>query len=190
MTWPLYSRSVVHGIVASSVVWVSTVQFLLVGLKIVHDPKFASSMGAPPGQEHTLLRGPVQYGTIIASLTMFRFKSPFSIIPIGVLCGGDAIAALIGNHFGTRRLPWNENKTVLGTCGFFTGAVAVTSGLLTYMHFLDASDFDWIGTVTLRRMLVASLAGAVVETAPPAAGLGNMDNLLVPASSIAVLLAL
>jgi len=110
MTWPLYSTGIVNGIVASSVVWVSTIQFLLVGLKIVHDPHFASSMGAPPGQEHLLLQGPVQYGITVASLTVFSFKSPLSIIPIGVLCGGDAIAALVGSRFGRHRIPWNQSK--------------------------------------------------------------------------------
>lgn len=110
MMWPLYNSGMIDGVVASTVVWGSTVQFLLVGLKIVHDPTFASSMGAPPGQEHLLLRGPVQYGIAIATLTAFFFKSPFSIIPIGILCGGDATAALAGSRFGVRRVPWNQNK--------------------------------------------------------------------------------
>lgn len=116
MTWPLYSDNIVSGIVASSVVWLSAAKFLLVGLKVIHDPNFASSMGAASGQEHILLQGPVQYGTVIATLTMTHFKSPFSIVPIGVLCGGDAMAALFGSRYGEQRLPWNKNKVRLEFC--------------------------------------------------------------------------
>lgn len=113
LTWPLYPAGMVEAIVASSVIWAATARFVLVGLKIFPDPQFASSMGAPHGQEHKLLQGPVQYGTVIALLTTFCFKSPSSVIPIGVLCGGDAIAALVGRRFGKQCLPWNNNKVRL-----------------------------------------------------------------------------
>lgn len=113
MTWPLYSAGMLDAVVASSVIWTATARYILVGLKIVHDPQFASSMGAPVGQEHKLLQGPVHYGTVTALLTTCCFKSPSSVIPIGVLCGGDAIAALVGRRFGKQRLPWNENKVRL-----------------------------------------------------------------------------
>lgn len=76
---------------------------------------------------------------------------------------------------------------MLGTGAFVAGAVAVTFGLLTYMCILDTQDVDWLGRRTLTRMLLASLAGAMIETAPPSAALGNMDNLLIPLSSLAVL---
>lgn len=187
MTWPLYSDNIVSGIVASSVVWLSAAKFLLVGLKVIHDPNFASSMGAASGQEHILLQGPVQYGTVIATLTMTHFKSPFSIVPIGVLCGGDAMAALFGSRYGEQRLPWNKNKTIVGTAAFIAGAFSVSSGLLLYMDVWDKQDVDWLSRRTALQTLAASVLGAVAETAPPLPHFGNLDNLLIPASTMLVM---
>lgn len=213
LTWPLYSNGITEAVVASSVVWASTAKFVLVGLKVLHDPQFASSMGAAPGQEHLLLQGPVHYGTVIATLTMFRFKTSFSVVPIGVLCGGDAFAAIIGRWYGKRRLPWNHNKvrtpkhdylcaliilssevltflqTVVGSLAFVAGALSVTSGLICFLNVFDKHSSHWINGKVFTQALVASLLGAVVETAPALPPLGNADNLLVPASSLLVMMS-
>ena len=58
------------------------------------------------------------------------------------------------------------------------------------MNIFDAQRFEWLGKQMLTRTLVASMAGAVVETAPSTAALGNIDNVLIPASSIAVMMSI
>jgi CDP-diglyceride synthetase len=111
LTWPLYpGKGAACAVVASSVVWLATARFVLVGAGLMKDRSLVESVGHGQGQEHMLLRGPTQYGTVIAAITMASFKTPTSVVAIGVLCGGDAMAALLGRRFGKHRIPWNKDK--------------------------------------------------------------------------------
>lgn len=79
-------------------------------------------------------------------------------------------------------------QTVVGTTAFVVGAFSVTFALLWYMNTLD-EGFKWLETRVLVQTLTASVIGAAVETVPPVGSLENIDNLLIPASSVLVMLA-
>lgn len=80
-------------------------------------------------------------------------------------------------------------QTVVGTAAFIAGALSVTSAMLWYMNTLEEPGFQWLGGRIFMQTLAASVIGAAVETIPPVGSLGNIDNLLIPASSVLVMLA-
>jgi dolichol kinase len=104
--------------VAASVTVLATFKFVLAGLGIWPDPLLADGMGNT-GEEWKLLQGPLQYGVAVTLVTLQAFRRPLACITIGVLCGGDACAALVGSSIGQRRLPWNRAKVSAphGLCG-------------------------------------------------------------------------
>lgn len=75
-------------------------------------------------------------------------------------------------------------QTYEGMAAFVVASSAVTLGML---QFLENTHMPgWVSSSNITATLIAALVGAVVETAPPAAGLGNIDNIIVPLSSVAV----
>lgn len=110
LCWPMFPATSLVKLAAASIPFLGTAQFVLVGSGLVKDAAFVKGIGHEPGQERMLLRGPVQYGICSTVLTMAAFRTPLSVIPICVLCAGDAAAALYGYYKGKNKLPWNESK--------------------------------------------------------------------------------
>jgi dolichol kinase len=74
------------------------------------DPHLVKAVGHGPGTERLLLQGPLQYGCVASIISALAFCTPTGVIALGVLCFGDATAALIGKRYGRFRLPWNASK--------------------------------------------------------------------------------
>lgn len=110
LCWPLFPVRSLVNLAAASIPFLGTAQFVLVGSGILKDPAFLKGIGHEPGQERLLLRGPVQYGVCATVLTMAAFRRPLSVIPICILCAGDAAAAVWGYHKGRNKLQWNKGK--------------------------------------------------------------------------------
>ena len=111
VTWPLFPKpSLLTNCVAASVVGAATVQFILVGTGILKDKRLVNGVGHGTGHERKLLEGPTQYGLVLTAVTAAAFRTPFSVVLTGVLCAGDATAALVGRAVGRVPLPWCQNK--------------------------------------------------------------------------------
>ena len=111
LTWPLFpAPSLLTNCVAASVVGAATVQFILVGTGVIKDKRLVNGVGHGPGHERKLLEGPTQYGIVLTAATAAAFRKPLSVVLIGVLCAGDATAALVGRAIGRIPLPWCKNK--------------------------------------------------------------------------------
>lgn len=75
-------------------------------------------------------------------------------------------------------------QTIEGMLAFVLGSSAVTMGMLCFFERAHAPG--WLSRSNIAAVIVGSLVGTFVETAPPIAGYGNLDNVLVPLSSVAV----
>jgi uncharacterized protein (TIGR00297 family) len=99
----------------------------------------------------------------------------------GILAFGDGVATLAGRRFHSAPLPWNREKTVLGTTAFFIAGTAAALLLAGWSaSALPAPPpllYLWAAPPA------AALAAAFVETIPVRLD----DNLSVPATAAAVL---
>jgi hypothetical protein len=79
-------------------------------------------------------------------------------------------------------------QTYEGMAAFVVGASVVT---LAMLQFLEQTHVPgWIQKSNIEATILSSIVGAIVETAPPVARMGNIDNVLVPLSSVAVCAAI
>ena len=83
--------------------------------------KIDLSMG---GSRRELLRGPLYYVlSVMASTALFWRDSPVGVLILGLMCGGDGLADIVGRRLGgTARLPWNAQKSWAGSLAMFAGA--------------------------------------------------------------------
>ncbi len=69
-----------------------------------------------------LLRGPLLYIGIVTAVTLlFWRESPVGLMVLSLMCGGDGMADIVGRRYGSARLPFNNNKSWLGSLAMFTG---------------------------------------------------------------------
>ena len=78
-------------------------------------------------------------------------------------------------------------QTVEGTAAFIAGATVGTYGLCAYLNVM-LPGAGWLGDDVLKFGAMAAVAGAVAETVP-AVRHSNADNILIPASTVAVAVA-
>lgn len=100
------------------------------------------------------------YGILALVILLTLTRSKFPAICAAILFTfGDSTATILGIKYGKTRLPWNCNKTVLGSVGFF-----LSSCLAMWI-------FTWV-VVPLEEMekslliIVPSLTGSMVESLP------------------------
>ncbi|KAN0033413.1 hypothetical protein ACTA71_002840 [Dictyostelium dimigraforme] len=153
----------------------STIQFIVVGVGLIKDKELVNVVCRSESCSD-LLYGPVCYGSIITFLTMFYWVNYISIISICVLCFGDGFAAIIGKQFGKIKLPYNENKSIIGSISFFIFSFI---GSLIFLKLFESK----LGNLNSQYILVVCLVSALVESLP----LKEYDNLSIPISSILIL---
>jgi dolichol kinase len=84
----------------------------------------------------------------MALIMGFANDSPLAIFGVMVLCFSDSLATIVGINFGALKLPYNKNKSVMGTLAFFLatallgylviGPTAIVLGLL--LAFVESAD--------------------------------------------------
>lgn len=97
-----------------------------------------------------------------------------------ILALGDGLATLIGRSFASARIPWNDDKSVLGTTAFIAFALPASWWIATFLGLQTRSLS--IGAVATLTVLVCAL----VETLP----LHVDDNFTVPLAGALTMLAL
>ncbi|KAM9996664.1 hypothetical protein ACTFIZ_001597 [Dictyostelium cf. discoideum] len=168
-----YSR-----IVVGLVPLIISFQYALIGLGIINDQKIVDSMSRS-GSPRELLLGPLSYGIIISSLTMIYWYSPISIITIGVLCFGDGFAAMFGLKYGIKRIPYNREKTLIGSLAFLICSFIGTFILLTLLQ--DRLLYPSI--VLLQPLFWVCLISTIIESLP----LRDWDNITISICSVLTL---
>ncbi|MBD3230972.1 MAG: hypothetical protein GF329_22525 [Candidatus Lokiarchaeota archaeon] len=105
----------------------------------------------------------------------FFLVSTCAILIWGV---GDSTAYYLGKNFGKKKLPWNEDKSYIGSFGFFLAgsiiAIMLLSPLVSTLLGIAplVSEYTWIFI-----SIATSLLGAVVESL----NIKLTDNFTVPA---------
>jgi len=121
LCWLLFTNTLASRYIAALVPFAITVQFFLVGIGVIRDDAAVKAMSRT-GNPREILRGPLYYGIIFVVLTIiFWYESPIGIVALMLMCGGDGLADILGRRYGRTHIPWNPNKTYMGSLGMFIG---------------------------------------------------------------------
>uniref|UniRef100_A0A9I9DKU6 phytol kinase n=1 Tax=Cucumis melo TaxID=3656 RepID=A0A9I9DKU6_CUCME len=166
---------------ASIVPSVNCLRLVINGLSLTKDEGLLKSL-TREGKPEELLRGPLYYVLIlILSAVIFWRESPVGLISLGMMCGGDGIADIMGRKFGSKRLPYNQEKSWIGSISMFIFGFCVSIGMLYYYSVLGYLELDWVKAV--QNVALVSLVATVVESLPIAEVVD--DNISVPLVSMA-----
>ncbi|XP_023891500.1 farnesol kinase, chloroplastic isoform X2 [Quercus suber] len=178
LCWPMFSSGYRGSILAGLVPGINIIRMLLLGLGIMKDEAIVKSMSRN-GDHRELLRGPLYYATTISLACIIYWRtSPIGIAAICNLCAGDDI---IGRRFGSHKIPYNRNKSLIGSIAMVSAGFLASIG---YMYYFSSFGFLQERWEMVFGFLVVSLASALVETLPVSTELD--DNLTVPLTSILV----
>ncbi|XP_022883913.1 probable phytol kinase 3, chloroplastic isoform X1 [Olea europaea var. sylvestris] len=185
LCWPMFSNCPSSGrqgaIIASLVPAVNIIKMLLLGLGIWKDYATVKSMSRF-GDHRELLKGPLYYAsTITLAGAIYWRTSPIAIAAICNLCAGDGIADIVGRRFGSHKLPYNRNKSIVGSIAMATAGFLACIG---YMHYFSSFGYVQESPKMVLGFLVVSLAASLVESHPLSTELD--DNLTVPLASVLV----
>ena len=115
---------------AALVPFAITAQFVLVGTGIIRDEAAVRAMSRT-GDRREILRGPLFYGIVFVSITILYWRnSPIGMVALMLMCGGDGLADVLGRRFGRAKLPWNPQKTWIGSLGMLLGGWVFAAGIL------------------------------------------------------------
>ncbi len=175
--WLLFPDQPISKYLAAVVPFLIVLQLGLVGLGWMKDDSSVKAM-ARTGGKNELLKGPFFYGLVFVLLTVIYWKSIKAIIPLMILCGGDGLADLIGSKFGSVTLPWNRNKTVLGSLSMFLGGFILS--IIVIAIFIGGGILAAPISKFLIPLALISLIATLIESITPS----DYDNITVPAISL------
>jgi phytol kinase len=95
-----------------------------------------------------------------------------------ILCGGDGLADLIGSKYGSKLIPWNHKKTILGSLSMFLGGYLLSILLISLFIIsgrIDSSLIRFIFPVA-----GISAIATLIESVSPS----DYDNITVPVISL------
>lgn len=178
LCWLLFPNTPASRYLAALVPLAITLQFFLVGIGVIRDEAAVKAMSRS-GDPREILRGPLFYGIIFVICTvLFWYDSPIGIIALMQMCGGDGLADILGRRFGRARIPWNHQKTWMGSFGMFLGGFVFS--LLILVIYVSIGVFTTPILTLLPALLVISIAATLVETIP----LHDVDNITVTITAI------
>ncbi|XP_030487139.2 probable phytol kinase 1, chloroplastic [Cannabis sativa] len=180
VSWPIFSTSTSARYFASLVPMVNCLRLLVHGFSLVEDDGLIKSV-TRHGNPEELLRGPLYYVIvlILCALVFWR-ESPVAVIALSMMCGGDGVADIMGRRFGSAKIPYNPDKSLVGSISMFVFGFLVSVGMLYYFSALGYFNLDWPST--LQRVALVSMVATVVESLP----ISNVvdDNLSVPLTTM------
>ncbi|KAK8579707.1 hypothetical protein V6N13_142875 [Hibiscus sabdariffa] len=165
---------------ASLVPLVNCSRLIIHGLSLADDQSLVKSV-TREGNPKELLRGPLYYVVMLmlCALVFWR-ESPVGLIALGMMCGGDGFADIMGRKFGSSKIPYNQTKSWVGSISMLVSGFFVSIGMVWYYSALGYFQMDWGDTV--QRVALVSLVATVVESLP----ISNLidDNISVPLASM------
>jgi phytol kinase len=155
-----------------------TLQFLLVGAGIIKDESAVKAMSRS-GDRKEILRGPLYYGIVFVCLTIFFWSdTPIGIIALMLMCGGDGLADIVGRRFGINKLPWNQNKSWLGSLAMFAGGWI--SAFFIIWIFVIAGVFPGPISTFILPITIIAFGCMLVESLP----FKDIDNVSITLAAI------
>ncbi|XP_021295706.1 phytol kinase 1, chloroplastic isoform X3 [Herrania umbratica] len=97
-----------------------------------------------------------------------------------MMCGGDGVADIMGRRFGSSKIPYNRNKSWVGSISMFVFGFFISVGVLYYYSVLGYFQLDWGWTMC--RVALVSLVATVVESLPFTTVVD--DNISVPLATM------
>ncbi|KAK8552747.1 hypothetical protein V6N12_041323 [Hibiscus sabdariffa] len=167
ISWPIFSNAIEARLVTQ-------------GLSSANDQSLIKSV-TREGDPKELLRGPLYYVvTLMLCTLLFWRESPVGLISLGMMCGGDGVADIMGRKFGSAKIPYNQGKSWVGSISMFVFGFFISIGMVCYYSALGYFQLDWGDTV--QRVALVSLVATVVESLP----ISNLldDNISVPLASM------
>lgn len=179
--WPLFSDSDIAPYIAAFSAAINGLRMLAIGFGIVQDVAVVKAM-TRNGDSKELLKGPFFYAiTITLATTCFWRTSPLAPIIIANLCAGDGFADLVGRKFGNVKLPYNSNKSYVGSLAMVIFGFVFSIG---YHCYFSSFGFYEVNSKLVITTLIVSCVATFVESLPISTQLD--DNLTVPFTSFVV----
>ncbi|KAA8549440.1 hypothetical protein F0562_001087 [Nyssa sinensis] len=181
LCWPLFSSGRRGAVVAALIPGINIIKMLLLGLGIWKDEATVKSM-CRFGDYRELLKGPLYYASTIALACIIYWRtSPIAIAAICNLCAGDGLADIVGRQLGSRKIPYNKNKSIAGSLAMAIAGFVSSVGYMYYFSLFGYIQDSW---EMVFGFLVVSVAAALVESHPMSTEID--DNLTVPLTSMLV----
>ncbi|GFP98984.1 probable phytol kinase 3 chloroplastic [Phtheirospermum japonicum] len=181
LCWPMFSSGRQGAILAAAIPGINIIKMLLLGLGIMKDDATVKSMSRF-GNHRELLKGPLYYAaTITLASAVYWRTSPIAIAAVCNLCAGDGMADVVGRRFGSQKLPYNPNKSIIGS---ITMACAGFLASVGYMLYFSSFGYIEENLKMVLGFLIVSIVTALVESHPLSTELD--DNLTVPLSAVLV----
>ena len=154
-------------------IWISLAAALALALNLFILPALTSR--TLEKSEHQKFRwdpGLISYPLSVLIMSLIFWDHQFFIIVgWGAMAFGDPAAQYIGSRYGRKEIPWNPDKTYLGSLAFL-----IASGLGTFLLLKLAPEGiipeGWSLVILLAAMLIATIAESLPGTIN--------DNLVVP----------
>ncbi|CAM6094429.1 unnamed protein product [Calypogeia fissa] len=179
LCWPFFSRSKWAPFIAGLVPLANGIRLLIYGFELLKDDGLVKSMSRS-GESRELLRGPLFYVMVLYFSTIFFWRqSPVGMVALSMMCGGDGIADIMGRKFGSKKLPYNNNKSFAGSIAMFLFGFLVSSMCVYYFTLFGFFKLDLYSTAS--RLALISFLATIVESLPITTQLD--DNFTVPATS-------
>lgn len=178
--WLLFPNTQVSRYLAALVPLVITIQFFLVGVGVIKDQSAVDAM-TREGNPREILRGPLFYGIVFVVVTIFLwYDTPLGIIALMLMCGGDGLAEILGTRYGKSHIPWNPEKTWIGSLGMFIGGFLLSTATLAIYDAFNIYSYALLTMIPAVALI--AFVGTIVETLP----LKDIDNITVTLAAIAV----
>ncbi|KAK9664094.1 hypothetical protein RND81_14G019200 [Saponaria officinalis] len=181
LCWPLFSPGYRGAVLASLVPGINILRMLIIGSGLYKDEATVKSMSRF-GDHRELLKGPMYYACAITFACVYYWRtSPIGIGAICNLCAGDGFADVVGRRFGKHKLPYNKNKSFMGSIAM------LTAGFLTsvlYMYYFSRFGFIPVSRDMVFGFFCMSVASTLVESLPISTDID--DNLTVSVTSFLV----
>lgn len=180
LCWLLFPNDTSSRYLAALVPLLFSLQFLLIGIGIIRDDASVKAMSRT-GDPREILKGPLFYGIIFVILTViYWLDTPIGIVALMLMCGGDGLADILGRRFGDRKLPWNPDKSWIGSLGMLLGGwlfTVVILGIYIAFGIFENSLVSYLQTITL-----IAFAGTLVESLP----FHDIDNITVTLTAVII----
>jgi phytol kinase len=173
LCWTLFASTSYSRYLAALVPLSIVIQFIGVGTGVLKDSQAVIAM-TRNGEPSEILKGPLYYGLvfIICTLVFWR-NTPVGILALMIICGGDGLADIVGRRLGKQKLPFNSDKSWLGSLGMFFGSFSFGFIFVALFHRWGYFELEYsLLTLALRIMLISAVA-TLVEALP----FKDIDNL-------------
>lgn len=176
--WLLFNDAPIARYLAALVPLAFTLQFLLIGIGIIKDEASVQAMSRT-GDRREILRGPLYYGIIFVVLTiLYWVNSPIGMVALMLMCGGDGLADIFGRRFGSQKIPWNRQKSWIGSLSMFFGGLIFA--ILILIPFITLDYFNGPISFYLPKLVLIALLATFVESLP----IRDLDNLTITLTAV------